>query len=95
MTCAAAHAEALAHALAELLRFSREGPALERFPFGLDDVSVILSEVLLFTLRTEGAALAGSPDHADERELGSQLCAALAAWITDSTGCAPGDGPEA
>lgn len=88
---AAAHAEALAHAVAELLRFSREGPALDRFPFGLDDVSVILAEAALFTLRTEVAALAGSDDHREEREQGAQLCAALAAWLTDSCGMAPED----
>lgn len=90
-TTPAAHAEALAHATAELLRFHREGPALDRYPFGLDDVSVILAECLLFTLRAEVAALADHPDSAADRENGSQLCAAIAAWLTDATGCAPED----
>ena len=86
-----AHAEALAHATAELLRFHREGPALELYPFGLDDVSVILAEALLFTLRTEVAALGDHPESTADRENGGQLCAAIAAWLTDSTGCAPED----
>ena len=81
----AAHAEALAYTVAELLRFSREGPSTDRFPFGLEDVSVIMAEALLFTLRAEVAAFGDIPEHRWERELSSQLCAALAAWLTDAT----------
>lgn len=81
-----AHAEALGHTVAELLRFAREGAETPHFPFGLEDITVILAEALLFALRIEVEALRGTPGPFDEAEIerGGQLCAALAVWLTDS-----------
>lgn len=93
---AAAHAEALAHAVAELLRFSREGPSTPRYPFGLDDVSVILADALLFTLRTEVAALRADPEadtpcDREEMDAGQNLCTALAKWLEYAASGSPED----
>lgn len=88
---AASHAEACAHVVAELLRFSREGLSTPRYPFGLEDVSAILAEALLFVLRTEVAAIeadpeADTPADLEEGRCSSQMCAALVKWLEDATG---------
>lgn len=85
-TPAPAHGEALAHVVAELLRFHREGPSTDRYPFGLEDVTTILAEALLFTLRTETEAASHDPDAAEEASHGGQLCAALVRWLEYATG---------
>ena len=85
------HAEDLAHATAELLRFAREGASTDRYPFGLDDIVSDLAQALLFALRTEVDALGTCDADARERELGQQLCASLAAWLEDSAGVAVED----
>jgi hypothetical protein len=79
------HAEDLAHCTAELLRFGREGPALPRYPFGLEDITMSLAKALAFVLRHELETLAAQDDPADEAELeqGGQLRAALQRWLLD------------
>jgi len=80
------HAEHLAYAVAELLRFSRDGAETPRFPFGMDDITATLAEALHFTLTIENAALAsdGDPIDSPDRESGEQLAAALAKWLADN-----------
>lgn len=86
------HSEALAHVIAEFLRFGREGQSTPQFPFGLDDVTAILVEALHFALTIEHQALIASKpvappldsDAGIERDAYPQLISALARWCTDT-----------
>jgi len=79
---ATTHAETLAHAVTELLRYAREGASTDRYPFGLDDIVGDVSQALLFMLRIEVHAL--TEDDAPEKERDQQLAAALAKWMLDN-----------
>lgn len=77
---ATAHAEGLARATAELIRYAREGATSSTYPFGTDDIAAALVEALHFMLTTETAIPAcdltvAEPSH--------QLIAALEKWLAD------------
>lgn len=71
---ALAHAETLAHAATELLRYAREGASTPSFPFGMDDIVAGIAEVLAWALEVEAES--------DDGRRPANLRAALQEWLT-------------
>lgn len=82
-----AHAGALAQVTGEFIRFGREGPALDGFPFGLDDIVASMGEALHFALGVEIPGM--DPEDAEGAR---QLRAALDKWLSDNGFSLPEEG---
>lgn len=78
------HAETLAHAVTELLRYAREGASTPSFPFGMDDIVAGIAEVLAWSLDVEDKATPVRGYGAfvpEDTEQPYKLRAALAGWL--------------
>ena len=78
------HAEDLTHAVAELLRFAREGASTNRFPFQLEEIATYIADALAFILRTEIEALFDDEPDAARRAANQQLFIAVANWLQNT-----------
>lgn len=78
---ALASASQATEAVAELIRFAREGAQTRRPPFGDVEVVEQLADALKMAIEVEHAELADDLSHPDDAEMRNQLLAALSRFL--------------
>lgn len=78
---ALAAAASATDAVAELVRYTREGPQHRRPPFGDVEVVELLADALKMVLEVENAELGDDLGHPDDAEQRNQLLAAVSRFL--------------